>query len=268
MFVWPFTSSYLYRNKDNQLIPVSSPEEISYLPCVDVHRPGEVLGFRTPLLPPIPVPDPLNPPEEWTTDPPTTKEAYVTFLADIVEPYYYYNIRLQLFSLKHDPSTRDLSRDYIVLTTPHIPPILEETLRSEGALIARRPLLRDFPGQVDLSSTHPYKDQFSKLHILNFTQYDRVMYLDSDQMLNTDLKGIWEDENAVLESGELAGCADMGFEHETPAEDGERFNAGFWIVKPDGGVFEEVVHFGRSDGWSAHWDMEQVYTHDLLEMSD
>ena len=167
------------------------------------------------------------------------KEAYVTFLADIEEPWYNVSARLLTFQLRHDPLTRDTERDLVVLTTPLIPPGFEDQLRAEGAVVMRRDLIKGMPGQDEAAIN--CKDQYTKLHVFNLTMFDRVVYLDNDMILNEPMSGVWDDPGAWPASG-LASLSLSGQDHETPpANDGDYFNGNFWVARPSTEPFEALL---------------------------
>ncbi|CAD6566562.1 MAG: hypothetical protein TREMPRED_002737, partial [Tremellales sp. Tagirdzhanova-0007] len=147
----------------------------------------------------------------------------------------------------------DPDRDFVVLTTPHIPLGLEEQLRREGATVERRELIRGMPGELDPYGSEQWKDQYSKLHVFNLTMYERILFLDSDMVINQPMQGIWEDQAAWPKSG-LASTGGNNFDHPTPPlNDRDDFNGGFWLVRPSADLFETLLKVrGYND-----WDKEQ-----------
>ena len=192
--------------------------------------------------------------EPLSKPPIRSREAYATFLSDVKEPWYSVSTRLLTFQFKHDPVTMDPDRDFVVLTTPHIPLGLEEQLRREGATVERRELIRGMPGELDPYGSEQWKDQYSKLHVFNLTMYERILFLDSDMVINQPMQGIWEDQAAWPKSG-LASTGGNNFDHPTPPlNDRDDFNGGFWLVRPSADLFETLLKVrGYND-----WDKEQV----------
>lgn len=73
------------------------------------------------------------------------------------------------------------------------------------------------------------------------TEYNRLMYLDSDQLLALPIHELWNDPNAHPPHG-LAGFFDPGMaDHDVPIGDGDLLNAGFLLVKPSTTLFEELL---------------------------
>ena len=182
-----------------------------------------------------------------------SKEAYATFLSDIsLDPMYLLQTRLLLYQFKHDPFTADSSRDFVVLTTPRIPADVEAQLKREGATVIQRPLITGMPGQSDISASHKWKDQYSKLHIFSLTQYERILYMDADTMLLKSMVGIWKGDGAWPESGFASVIEEVA---TIPAKmDGSEFNAGFWLARPSKAIYGALL---QTDGYDTHY-LEQV----------
>ena len=239
---------------------------------------GPVSLYKTTLsLAPLPSgPSPASP--ELITDAPlvqlhNSKEAYVTFLSEVSkDPWYGINTRLLLFQFKHDPLTYDPTRDFIVLTTPHIPLAVEDQLRAEGAIVIRKELILNMPGQHDANGSHVWKDQYTKLHAFNLTQYERVLFLDNDMMISKPLDEIWDDPGSWPDAG-LASTSQNGADHPHPPENTyHEFNGGFWMARPDEELFKTLLQVKGYDTWA----QEQVgllnsttlftFTHKCKEM--
>ncbi|ORX40888.1 nucleotide-diphospho-sugar transferase [Kockovaella imperatae] len=173
----------------------------------------------------------------------STTEAYATFLSDIgLDPIYLLQTRLLLFQIKHDRLTADPMRDFVVLTTPNVPVEIEDQLREEGAVVIRRPFVLGMPGEAaDLGDNIRWKDQYSKLNIFNLTQYERILYLDSDTILTRSLEGIWTEEAAWPKYG----LASVGVDEEVAQRpgklDGSEFNGGFWLARPSEDLFTALL---------------------------
>ncbi|WVF65879.1 hypothetical protein IAT40_000616 [Kwoniella sp. CBS 6097] len=183
----------------------------------------------------------------------TGREAYVTFLSSVADTNYLDATRLLLYQLLHDPLTSDrtTSRDVVVLVTPSIDSGVEQTLRSEGALVNRVELLDGFPvpKEIEGDENHHWKDQYTKLHIFNMASYDRVLYLDNDVLLLKSLAPIWTSPGSELESG-LGGVgerkkeelivSDKRLEPTTKEEERSYLNAGFMMLRPDKDRFDTL----------------------------
>ncbi|WVW80266.1 hypothetical protein I302_102244 [Kwoniella bestiolae CBS 10118] len=179
------------------------------------------------------------------------KEAYVTFLSSITDPAYLLSTRLLIYQLLHDPLNLDStrSRDIVVVLTPEISQDVEALLMREGATIERVELLDglDLPEQVN----DHWRDQYTKLNIFNLTSYERVLYLDNDVLLLKSLEDIWHSDGSDLPSG-LGGVGEnskrlmRNTDLRIPPPEGldveekDYLNAGFMLIRPDEGLFEEL----------------------------
>lgn len=86
------------------------------------------------------------------------------------------------------------------------------------------------------------------------TDWTRLMYLDSDQLLALPIHELWDDPNANPIHG-LAAFSDPGIgEHPVPMEDMDYLNAGFMLIKPSRKLFEELLQVTDFDPMM----MEQV----------
>ncbi|TYJ55575.1 hypothetical protein B9479_003725 [Cryptococcus floricola] len=175
------------------------------------------------------------------------REAYVTFLSSVVDPWYLLSTRLLLWQLQHSPSTADLARSFIVLATPSIPSDVCEQLEKEGAQVQKVELLDGFPVPEGMEANHHWKDQYTKLHIFNQTAFSRLLYLDNDMLLLKSLSPIWDSVPSSFEGVGGVGERSKGMMAEDDTrrrpEEGEvrdYLNAGFLLVKPDGETFEEL----------------------------
>lgn len=196
-------------------------------------------------LRPIGVVEPAPP-----TPPPVT-EAYVTFLAhsDDPRPWYFNAVRRLMFQLKYDPLTLDPHpKDFVVITTPGVPEWQLEQLREEGAIIASRPLIDHLP--LPEKGISRYAEVYTKLFIFNLTDYERVLFVDADQLMVKPLTRIWDDPNAWPESG-MAACGESksAWDHPTPIEDQNYFNSGFMLARPDEKTFNELLQEKDFDPW-------------------
>ena len=167
--------------------------------------PGVVLGPDTPSTD-------LEPLVSLDNDPSSTidlvperdysKEAYVTLLAPAnphpwtegKPDYYFEACKVKAHRLLRDTTTRDpFNRPFIVLVTPNVPNRQIEILESHGAQVKRVPTIDPPPGTVDLSRINPrYRDQFTKLHVWNMTEYNRIAYFDADTLIIRPIHEIFD----------------------------------------------------------------------------
>lgn len=121
-----------------------------------------------------------------------SKEAYVTLLAPGnphpwtvgKTDYYFEACKVKAHRLLRNATTRDpFNRPFIVLVTPNVPDKQIEILESHGVQVKRVPTIEPPPGTVDLTRINPrYRDQFTKLHVWNMTEYNRIAYFDADTL--------------------------------------------------------------------------------------
>ncbi|KAK6543922.1 hypothetical protein TWF694_000640 [Orbilia ellipsospora] len=131
------------------------------------------------------------------------KCAYVTLLAtktnltDYEEFTYYFNgARVLAYQLLHAPDTRD-DKEFIVLMPNDLigkPDVARkvQTLRQEGVTVKFISPV-DLPEEIVAQEFRPkYAKVFTKLRLWQLTEYDRLMYIDSDILLRKSLKSIWD----------------------------------------------------------------------------
>ncbi|WVR03720.1 hypothetical protein IAU60_000715 [Kwoniella sp. DSM 27419] len=188
------------------------------------------------------------------TTPADKPEAYVTFLSSVTDSHYLLSTRLLIHKLLHDPLTADTStprRDVVVLTTLQIGSDVEDVLVGDGAKVRRVDLLDGFPVPESIrgEENHHWKDQYTKLHLFNMTDYSRVLYLDNDVLLLKSLEPIWSAPGSELVHG-LAGVgerrkdevveSDKRVEPSSGDEERSYLNAGFMLLRPDRQLFDTL----------------------------
>jgi alpha-N-acetylglucosamine transferase len=145
----------------------------------------------------------------------------------------------------------------LVIVPPHIPQAKRQLLQEDGATVLQVDLLTPKHWTPTPSETR-WIDQFTKLHLWNLTQFDRILYLDSDMLLTRHLDDIWDEEavlnpqqtkqeietnNAHLLPKEYVIVAETdnegsNSERPTPLRPQSRLNAGFMVLKPDRNLLE------------------------------
>ena len=134
--------------------------------------------------------DPVTLPETEERD--YSKEAYVTLLtpahphpwSEGKADYYFEAAKIKAHRILRNTTTRDPhNRPFIVLVTETVPVKQIEILEDHGAIVRRVSTIDPPPGTVDLSRINPrYRDQFTKLHIWNMTEYNRIAFFDADTL--------------------------------------------------------------------------------------
>jgi alpha-N-acetylglucosamine transferase len=121
-----------------------------------------------------------------------SKEAYVTLLtpahphpwSEGKPDYYFEAAKIKAHRILRNTTTRDPhNRPFIVLVTEAVPAKQIEILEDHGAIVRRVSTIEPPPGTVDLSRINPrYRDQFTKLHVWNMTEYNRIAFFDADTL--------------------------------------------------------------------------------------
>jgi alpha-N-acetylglucosamine transferase len=190
------------------------------------------------------------------------KRAYATLFStksenDTMDDPYFTAVRVLTYQLLHHPSTRTkLDIPLLVLVPPHVSEFKRKVLTAEGAAVIPIDLL--LPKN---NTFHPadkrWEDQFCKIRLFEMTEYDRILYIDTDMLLTKSLDGIWEEpvalrvqttgsnqtsihpDEAPLPSTYLfTGVSDSGLSHDFPPKEGDDINGGFWLMRPDITLFK------------------------------
>ena len=192
-----------------------------------------------------------------------SKEAYVTLLvpgdphpwSEGKVDYYFENIKIIAHRLFRNGTTRDpFNRPFIVLTGPSVPEKQVEILESHGAIVRRVPLIEPPLGTVDMDRINPrYKDQFTKLHIWNLTEYSRVAYFDADTLLIRPVHTIFDtstrprgEEEWLFAAVYDSGNSRQGGHRNDPGPEDKGgwndnvFNAGVFLLYPTASQFNYI----------------------------
>ncbi|GME36096.1 Glycosyl transferase family 8 [Neofusicoccum parvum] len=189
--------------------------------------------------------------------------------------YYYAATRVLTYQLLHAESTRirNSSIDFLVLVTSEVSQQKVDQLTRDGAKVIRA---EDIPLSWWISTgVQRWKDQFTKLRLLEMTQYSRVLFLDADTLLTGHIDPIFQEPDAVQPArtrldltsqiaadeapvparyvfcarsdNALAGERD----HPFPPARTEQFSAGFWLAAPSRELFAQLMsvtrHYRRFD---------------------
>ena len=184
-----------------------------------------------------------------------TKEAYVTLLSP-QKPhpwtvgeidYYFEACKVQAHRLLRNVTTRDPhNRPYIILATPDVYSKQIEILEAHGAIVRRVPIIEPPEGTVNLDLTNPrYRDQFTKLHVWNMTEYDRIAYFDADTLAIRPMHSIFDTRTkmrkgeewlfaAVYDSGDSRsdGQRNKPGLQDTGRRKDNQLNAGVFLLSP------------------------------------
>jgi alpha-N-acetylglucosamine transferase len=184
-----------------------------------------------------------------------SKEAYVTLLApgdphpwsEGKVDYYFENCKMMAQRLLRNATTRDpFNRPFVILATPSVPEKQIDVLSSHGALVRRVPLIDPPSGTIDMERINQrYKDQFTKLHVWNLTEYKRVAYFDADTLIIRPIHSIFDTPTSLSGDDEwlFAAVYDSGNSREdnhrnAPGPDDKgrgqdnQFSAGVFLLYP------------------------------------
>jgi alpha-N-acetylglucosamine transferase len=206
--------------------------------------------------------------------------AIVTFLGSDTfnagQDYYYTACRILTYQMLYNDETgiRDKEQvHWIVAVTPSVDQWKRDQLVRDGARVVE---VEDVPLRwwIKTGITR-WKDTFTKLRVLQWTQYSRVLFVDADSLLNGPIDGSFDGDTSRIPSrtdfskrrGDeadlpaeyifLAG-QDHGFtgerDHAVPPERSKStdvFNSGFWLAAPSTDLYNHLVsimgHFHRFD---------------------
>lgn len=194
---------------------------------------------------------------------PRQTRAYATFFStrvenDTVQDDYFTAVRVLTYQILHHPETRtNLDIPLLILVPPHVSEYKRQVLANEGATIVPVELL--LPTNNTFSPVNArYRDQFCKIRLFKMTQYDRILYMDTDTLLTKSMDGIWDEPasqtpRSTVTSNEglikvdeaplpptylFTGVSDAGGgNHPFPPVEGADINGGFWMIRPDLSLF-------------------------------
>lgn len=198
------------------------------------------------------------------------KYAYATFLSTRIEndtavedDVYFTATRVLTYQLLYHPKTRTRQDiPFLIIVPPHVSEAKRKILSAEGATVIEVPLLN--PTNWTASPGEPrWIDQFTKLRLFELTQYDRILYMDTDMLLtkpldsifsenivhtpqwtDNDTQSVQEREAPMPETYVLAGVTDNGGPgefHPAPFSEDAQMNGGFWCMQPSATLFAYYV---------------------------
>lgn len=175
---------------------------------------------------------PLASPAKWLVKPRKSTEAFATLLTTD-------NIDYLRGALVLGSSIRsfDSSRDMVCLVTPAVPTEWRSSLAVAGWTVLQVPVLEEFWwGHSDECSNfvadqgERWGHMATKIRLWQLTQYARVLYLDADTVLTSNVDDIFST---------VTSFAAEAPKHHTG------FNAGVLMLSPSDKVFSELLSLGR-----------------------
>ncbi|KAL1961497.1 hypothetical protein VTN77DRAFT_1676 [Rasamsonia byssochlamydoides] len=212
------------------------------------------------------------------TTTPSSPYAIATFLTEDTyqtsDDFYYIATRILTYQLLHANETRcGRQIPFLILVTNAVTQDKRTQLAQDGAQVV---LVEDVPLRWWIrTGVTRWKDQFTKLRLLEMTQYERVLFIDADTILTRPIDSIfdepqsmspfntlfdrreeihWDEEQlpaqyvfAARSDNALAGERD----HPFPPEHRDIFSAGFWVAAPSHELFRYLLsvmrHYRRFD---------------------
>ena len=185
---------------------------------------------------------------------------------------YYIATRVLAYQLLHAPETRcNRSISFVVLVTSAVSEKAKQQLRLDGAKVVEA---KDIPLRWWIKTgVTRWKDQFTKLRLFEMIEYDRILLIDADTLIQSKIDGIFQelevqrpvktlssrptktDEFPLPESFIFAARSDNAFtgerNHSFPPLQTESFSAGFFMIAPSPELFEYLLsvmsHYRRFD---------------------
>ncbi|KAF1810026.1 nucleotide-diphospho-sugar transferase [Eremomyces bilateralis CBS 781.70] len=181
--------------------------------------------------------------------PDTQQQTFATFLctpnASIYDPYFAATLNLVYRNL-WSPSIASKSRPFTVFVAPFITQEQRDILAGAGAVIQELGLL---PWEPHIPGVWGrWRDQFSKLHFFNQTQYSTIAYMDSDAFPLENIDSVFDEiieqkcdpaklnADDLKEKDELCDYTFMGVMNM-----GGGINGGFVVVRPNPAMHRRLI---------------------------
>ena len=194
------------------------------------------------------------------------KLAYATLLTSVDAEHdaYLLSTRVLNYQLLHSNSTMTSNAiPFLILVTPDVPEWTRRVLANEGASIVE-------VEKIDMEWMKPLSERWrgmmTKLRLFQFTEYDRILFLDADTFVLKPLDGIFSDRAATSrktksavrimpdeaplpESYLFATLPEVGNKiHSYPPLTLPHFNAGFFLLAPSAQQFNYYTSLLRLEG--------------------
>jgi hypothetical protein len=135
----------------------------------------------------------------------------------------------------------------VILVSPNVKEETRRILRNDGAIITEVPnLVNPYKAAKAQGQTQRYLERFeftlNKLYVWNLTQYERVVYLDADNI-------------ALGNLDELFDCGHFCAVFMNPCN----FHTGLLVIKPDTAQFDYMVNSLRSGNITSYDGADQGF---------
>ncbi|KAF2094691.1 glycosyltransferase family 8 protein [Rhizodiscina lignyota] len=210
----------------------------------------------------------------------STPYAITTFLTGQGTDDAYFNAtRLLTYQFLHAPDTKIDTKTctFLVVCSSTVPVSHKQRLQKDGATIVE---VDDVPVKWWIrTSVRRWKEQFTKLRIFEMTEFQRILFLDADNLILAPLDPIFQEEEvktlsptfswppevkvksdeAALPSEWLfAARSDNGYtgarDHPIPNLQSLYFGAGLWIAAPSKKIYTHLLSVMQ------HWRRFDPYT--------
>ncbi|KAF2806225.1 nucleotide-diphospho-sugar transferase, partial [Mytilinidion resinicola] len=184
---------------------------------------------------------------------------------------YFESVHVMTYQLLHSPSARRSSSssssmssssssmssskkiDFVVLVTNEVTAPKKARLEKDGATVV---VVDRLISEWMTPKTGRWQDCLTKLRLLKMTQYGKITFIDVDHLITQSLDGVFDDpaaavQHTVVNASVVAEAplpdtyvfaarpeAAGGYGHVNPPPEGNYFNAGFFVLKPDERMLE------------------------------
>ncbi|KAK4692320.1 hypothetical protein P7C71_g4859, partial [Lecanoromycetidae sp. Uapishka_2] len=168
------------------------------------------------------------------------------------EDEYFVGTRVLAYQLLHQPSTRtNTSIPLVVICTDDVKPSKIERLEQDGATVV---VVEKLHQEWMKPGRDRWRDMLSKLRMLELTQYEKLLFMDSDMVLAKRMDSIFDDPTTATQTPN-AGLAvedeaplpkEYIFsaqtymaqrDHPWPMPPGDSFSGGFFLLRPSISMF-------------------------------
>lgn len=204
-------------------------------------------------------------------DIPASRNAFATHLSysgrDAIKDYEQVTAtRALMYQLLHDKTSSSQGIPCLITVPFNTPKQIQELLISEGAIVLELEDQSTRATAVPIEFRSKWIDDLSKMKVLELTQFDRIMYLDNNILLNKPLDSLFNEESALSET-HLNSCQMKGdIVHEYPPHSyafaalpkdvtlfsrygyKAQFNTGLMIFKPNKQLYRYYSSFLEQSG--------------------
>lgn len=113
---------------------------------------------------------------------------------DLENDHYFVAARIVVWQLLHNPKTRTTNgADVFVMVTPDVSKARIDRLKRDGVTVRRVEVVHTKNDKWITPGNPRLADMMAKLRLWEMTEYDRILFLDSDFVLRSSLDGVFDD---------------------------------------------------------------------------